>query len=290
MPARPTVAFVTLGCARNEVDPRSSPAGSRPTAGRRRGARAADAVLVEHVRVHRRRPSRSPSTSCSPPRTSTARPRRSSRWAAWPSGTAWSWLPRCPEAAASSASTTTPTSPRGCGRAGRRRGPSHTPRDRRTLLPIAPGGPGVPRAGAVPGHGGRAAAPGPRRDPRRPAWRRPPGSGAARAAAPPARPAVRSRRSRSRPAATGGARSARSPPSAARSCPGRRRSVLAEAQLAGRPGRARTRAGQRELDVLRQGPRATSGCWRAAARAGRGRRHRAGPGQLPPARRGAARR
>ena len=49
--------------------------------------------------------------------------------------------------------------------------------------------------------------------------------------------------------------------------------------LAGRAGRARAVPGQRELHVLRQGPRRPAAAGDAAARAGRRRRHRAGPGR-----------
>ena len=59
--------------------------------------------------------------------------------------------------------------------------------------------------------------------------------------------------------------------------------------LAGRAGRARAVPGQRELHVLRQGPRRPAPAGDAAARARRGRRRRAGAGVLPPARRDAAR-
>ena len=65
--------------------------------------------------------------------------------------------------------------------------------------------------------------------------------------------------------------------------------VLDEAPLAGRPGRPRAVPGQRELHVLRQGPRRPAAAGDAAARAGRRRRHRAGAGVLPPARRDPAR-
>ena len=71
-------------------------------------------------------------------------------------------------------------------------------------------------------------------------------------------------------AATGAARSARSRPSAARSCPAGPPSVLAEAALAGRAGRARAGPGERELHVVRQGPRRPAAARDAAARAGRG--------------------
>ena len=65
--------------------------------------------------------------------------------------------------------------------------------------------------------------------------------------------------------------------------------VLAEAQWLAVDRRARARAGQRELDLLRQGPRRPARAGGAAAAAGRGRRHRAGPGVLPAAGRAAAR-
>ena len=48
-------------------------------------------------------------------------------------------------------------------------------------------------------------------------------------------------------------------------------------------GRARARSGQRELDLVRQGPRRPAGAGEAAAAARRGRRDRAHPGVLPPA-------
>ena len=59
--------------------------------------------------------------------------------------------------------------------------------------------------------------------------------------------------------------------------------------LAGRAGRQGGHAGLREQHLVRQGPRRHPAAGDAAARAGRRRRHRAGPGQLPPARRDAAR-
>ena len=58
--------------------------------------------------------------------------------------------------------------------------------------------------------------------------------------------------------------------------------------VAGLDRRARARAGQRELDVLRQGPRRPAGARDAAAAAGRRRRHRADAGVLPAAGRAAA--
>ncbi len=54
--------------------------------------------------------------------------------------------------------------------------------------------------------------------------------------------------------------------------------------LAGRPGRPRAVPGQRELHVLRQGPRRPAAAGDAAARAGGGRGDRAGAGVLPAAR------
>ena len=59
--------------------------------------------------------------------------------------------------------------------------------------------------------------------------------------------------------------------------------------LAGRAGRARAVPGQRELHVLRQGPRRPAAAGDAAARARRDRRGGAGAGVLPPARRDPAR-
>ena len=61
--------------------------------------------------------------------------------------------------------------------------------------------------------------------------------------------------------------------------------VLGEARWLADAGRQRAVPGQRELHVLRQGPRRPPAARDAAARAGRGRRHRAGAGLLPAARR-----
>ena len=80
------------------------------------------------------RPRRTPSTrswrppTCSDTAGTAARPRPSSRSAAWPSGTAPSWPRRCPRPTRCSASTTTPTSPRGSGRSWRGRPTTRTPR------------------------------------------------------------------------------------------------------------------------------------------------------------------
>ena len=59
--------------------------------------------------------------------------------------------------------------------------------------------------------------------------------------------------------------------------------------VAGRPGRDRAGAGQRELHLLRQGPRRPAVAGEAAAAAGRDRGHRPGAGGLPAAGRAAAR-
>ncbi len=53
--------------------------------------------------------------------------------------------------------------------------------------------------------------------------------------------------------------------------------------LAGRAGGPRDRPGERELHVVRQGPRRPAAARVAAARAGRARRRRPGPGELPAA-------
>ena len=65
--------------------------------------------------------------------------------------------------------------------------------------------------------------------------------------------------------------------------------VLDEARWLAADGRPRAVPGQRELHVLRQGPRRPPAARDAAARARRRRRHRTGPGLLPPARRAPAR-
>ena len=90
-------------------------------------------------------------------------------------------------------------------------------------------------------------------------------------------------------AATAAAPSARSPPSAARSSAAGPRDVLQEARWLAEQGVQRALPGQRELHVLRQGPRRPAAARDAAARAGRRRRRRAGAGVLPPARRDPAR-
>ena len=59
--------------------------------------------------------------------------------------------------------------------------------------------------------------------------------------------------------------------------------IVAEARVARRSRRARAGAGQRELHVVRQGPRRPAGAREAAAAARGGRRRRAGAGLLPAA-------
>ena len=142
----------------------------------------------------------------------------------------------------------------------------HTPRDRRTLLPISP----------VRAHRGACR-------------RRRAGHPRARLAAPQAaglrpvrgaearlrlRPALRVLRDPHLP------RRVRLPPAGR----GARRGAVA-----GLAGRHRARAGQRELDLLRQGPRRPALAGEAAAAAGRGRGHRPRAGGLPAAGRAAAR-
>ena len=141
----------------------------------------------------------------------------------------------------------------------------HTPRDRRTLLPISP----VDRTAMTAGRG-RA------RDPR------------ARLAAPPAAGVRADRRAQAGLGLRPPVCLLRHPdvPRRLRLAPpggGARRGALA--RLAGRD---RARAGQRELDLLRQGPRRPPLPGEAAAAAGRRRGPRAGAGGLPPARRAAA--
>ena len=123
--------------ARRPARGRRLPARRRPR-GRRHRAWSTPAASS-------RRPRRTPSTPCWRPPTSrrhggTRRP--SSRSAAWPSATARTSPSRCPRPTRCSASTTTPTSRRGCARSSRGRPTTRTrPQDRRRLLPISPGRP-----------------------------------------------------------------------------------------------------------------------------------------------------
>ena len=140
----------------------------------------------------------------------------------------------------------------------------HTPQDRRRLLPIAP----VERALST-AAGARS-----RLRPRAVRRRLDAGPMAAAQAGQRLRPALLVLRDPGLP------RLVRQPPAVRRAGRG---------PLAGRPGRARAVPGQRELHVLRQGPRRPATARDAAARAGRGRRRRAGPGVLPAAGRDPAR-
>ena len=138
----------------------------------------------------------------------------------------------------------------------------HTPQDRRLLLPISP----AERADAPayqPGHGQERPAPPPRRRP----------DGAAEAGLR-LRPPLHVLRDPGLP------RLVRLPPALRRARRG---------PLAGRPGGPGAVPGLRELHVLRQGPRRPAAAGDAAARARGRRRRRAGAGLLPPARRDPAR-
>ena len=156
-----SVALVTLGCARNDVD-------SEELAGRLAadGFRlvddpaAADTVLVNtcgFVEQAKKDTVDALLEAADLKGEPTARS-RSSRSAAWPSGTAPSWPSRCPRPTRCSASTTTPTSPPGCASilAGERPHP-HTPQDRRRLLPITPADRSAPDSlAAAPARGSSA--------------------------------------------------------------------------------------------------------------------------------------
>ena len=264
-----SVAMVTLGCARNEVDSEELagrleagglPAGRGPGRRRHRGG--------QHLRVRRvgqEGLGRHPAGGRRPQGHRSA-PRPSSRSAAWPSATARSWPSSLPEADAVLGFDDYPDI------AARLRSivagethQAHTPQDRRKLLPITP----VERALST---------------------------AAGRPATRPVPPSLR-RRLESGPTASlklasGCDRrcSFCAIPSFRGSFVSRRPSdVLQEAPLAGRAGRARAVPGQRELHVVRQGPRRPAAARDAAARAGRRRRRRAGAGLLPPARRDPAR-
>ena len=142
----------------------------------------------------------------------------------------------------------------------------HTPRDRRTLLPISP----VQRTAAT-AAADAPAIPGPRLAAPQAAGLRPDGRAEAGVRLRPPLRLLRHpdlpRRVRLPPAGRGAGRGA----------------------VAGLAGRHRAGAGQRELDVLRQGPRRPALAGEAAAAAGRGRGHRPGARRLPAAGRAAAR-
>ena len=200
-----TVALVTLGCARNEVD--SEELAGRLEAGGFRlvdDPEDADTVVVNTCGFVEAAKKDSVDTllEAADLKADGPRPRPSSPSAAWPSGTARTSPSRCPRPTPCSASTTTPTSPPGCARSwpGSRTTP-HTPQDRRRLLPISPVERATPAdASSCPGT--RSSAP----DlPRRRGARRPvPAPYAAGSTA------ARWRRSSWPAAATGAARSARS--------------------------------------------------------------------------------
>ena len=274
-----SVALVTLGCARNEVD-------SEELAGRLE----ADGFLLvddagrrrhrggQHLRLRRggqeglrRHAARRPPTS----RTPVAR-RPSSPSAAWPSATARSSPTRCPRPTPCSASTTTPTSPPGCARS------SPARPTRRTRRRTAAGCCRSRRSTAR--RPSRAGPRGPTADRRRRGVRPP-----ARAPYAAGSTAARWRRSSWPAAATGAARSARSRASAARSSAAARPTCSHEARWLAEQG-------VRELFLVSENSTSYGkdlGDLRpardAAARAGRRRRHRAGPGLLPPAGRDPAR-
>ena len=142
----------------------------------------------------------------------------------------------------------------------------HTPRDRRTLLPISPvqrtAATAAADAPAIPGHDWLR---------RKRLAVRPVRGAEARLRL---RPALRVLRDPDLP------RRVRLPPAGR----GARRGAVA-----GLPGRHRAGAGQRELHLLRQGPRRPALAGEAAAAARRGRGHRPGAGGLPAAGRAAAR-
>ena len=256
----------------------------RPQRGRLRGAgRAAGRRRVgphrgggrggrprQHLRIREPARRRTRSTPCWPPRTPAG---RSSPSAAWPSGTAPSW----PTPARDRRRARLRRVLRHRRAAGRRarRAPAvpHTPRDRRTLLPITP----VERRAAgssVPGHGAAPAGPG------RPAG----AAGAAPAAGGLARRPAEARL-RLRPAL----RVLRDPvlpwlvrlPAAGR---GARRGAGGWPSTGSASWCWSVRTPPRTARIS-----AICGCWRSCSRAGRGGRHRPGPGDLSAAGRDPAR-
>ena len=263
MSTRRKVSLVTLGCARNEVDSeelaaRLEAGGCDLVDGRRRRRRRGG----QHLRVHRggqegldrHRCSQAADLSGGRPGRGRGRlPGRAVRRASSPS--------RCPRPTRSSASTTTPTSPTRLDDDPRRRAhvgarparPAHAAAAR----PGGPGGrrrgrarPGAPstdptcRTGVAPASGPRVAAAAARRRP-----------GRAAQAGLRLRPALHVLRHPGLPR--------RVRVAAARRGAGR-------GALARRAGRARAGPGQRELHLLRQGPRrpaaAGDGCSRSSPR------------------------
>ena len=142
---------------------------------------------------------------------------------------------------------------------------AHVPQDRRTLLPITPVEREQVRETAHVSRAGARA-----REPAAPAREGPDGPAQAGQRL---RPALHVLRDPELP------RLLRQP------TPGR---GAGRGALAGGRGRPRAVPGQRELHVLRQGPRRPAPAGDPAARAGRRRRRRAGARLLPPARRDAA--
>ena len=178
---------MTLGCARNEVDSEEL-AGRLAADGFRLVDDPADAdtVVVNTCGFVEQAKKDSVDTllEAADLKGDRPAPRPSSPSAAWPSGTARSWPSRCPRPTRCSASTTTPTSPRGCARSWRGSSPpAHTPQDRRRLLPISPvDRQATPRT--IPGHAPASLRIAPRRRVR---WRRSSWPPAATGAAPSAR-------------------------------------------------------------------------------------------------------
>ncbi len=201
-----------------------------------------------------RRPSRTRSRRCSPPRTPVPR-----SWppAAWPSGTARELAHSLPEAHGGARVRRLP------GHLGHPRRPhrrpagastSHVPRDRRTLLPLTPVAAAGRRRGVC-------------RRPRDASTSTPgaPATGAATAAGQGAGRLAQAGQS----AATGAARSAPSRRSAARSSRVHPDETAGRGGVAGPARGPRAGTGQRELHVVRQGPRRSSGCWRSCCRSWR---------------------
>ena len=275
-----TVALVTLGCARNEVDSEGWPAVSRPS-GWTLVDDAADADVavvntcgfVEQAKKDSidtvLRPERGPAGTRAVVAVGCLAERYGAQLAAeLPEADAVLGFDSYADMSAHLDAILRGERPR-----------SHVPVDRRTLLPLSPSTGResvVARAGRHRRTAGRGPAGGGR-----------PGQRSSRRAPPAGRPALGAAqaRVRLRPAlhllrhpvvprrvrlAAAGRRPGRGP-------------------VAGGPGRPRAGPGQRELDVLRQGPRRPAPARDAAARAGRGRRHRAGAGVLPAAGRDAPR-
>ena len=208
----------------------------------------------------------------------TGQTRPSWPWAAWPSATARTSPSRCPRPTRCSASTTTPTSRPGCGRSSRGRPTGRTPRRTGAAAADLPGRARRLHVSRARPRSARDRPPTGRRDrrgrrgdrPRAVRRRLDGGPMAAAQAGQRLRPALLVLRDPELP------RLVRQPP------PQRR---AARGALAGRAGRPRAVPGQRELHVLRQGPRRPPAARDPAARAGRGRRRRPGAGVLPAARR-----